>query len=82
MGHVNVPEGLKEIIQQNNEKAYPQIIMEQASYPYLFHLSDIRENLIAFLPVTKQMHVLERNAESTGIQICSTGSSWKCEDGS
>ena len=56
MGHVNVPEGLKEIIQQNNEKAYPQIIMEQASYPYLFHLSDIRENLIAFLPVTKQMH--------------------------
>lgn len=46
MGHVNVPEGLKEIIQQNNEKAYPQIIMEQASYPYLFHLSDIRENLI------------------------------------
>ena len=62
MGHVNVPEGLKEIIQQNNEKAYPQIIMEQASYPYLFHLSDIRENLIAFLPVTKQMHVLERNA--------------------
>ena len=35
MGHVNVPEGLKEIIQQNNEKAYPQIIMEQASYPYL-----------------------------------------------
>ena len=62
MGHVNVPEGLKEIIQQNNEKAYPQIIMKQASYPYLFHLSDIRENLIAFLPVTKQMHVLERNA--------------------
>ena len=62
MGHVNVPEGLKEIIQQNNEKAYLQIIMEQASYPYLFHLSDIRENLIAFLPVTKQMHVLERNA--------------------
>ena len=29
MGHVNVPEGLKEIIQQNSEKAYPQIIMEQ-----------------------------------------------------
>ena len=47
MGHVNVPDGLKEIIQQNNEKAYPQIIMEQASYPYLFHLSDIRENLIS-----------------------------------
>lgn len=63
MGHVNVPEGLKEIIQQNNEKAYPQIIMEQASYPYLFHLSDIRENLIAFLPLTKQMYVLERNAD-------------------
>ena len=39
MGHVNVPEGLKEVIQQNSEKAYPQIIMEQASYPYLFHLS-------------------------------------------
>ena len=47
MGHVNVPEGLKEIIQQNNEKDYPQIIMEQASNPYLFHLSDIRVSLIS-----------------------------------
>ena len=73
MGHVNVPEGLKEIIQQNNEKAYPQIIMEQASYPYLFHLSDIRENLIAFLPVTKQMHVLDR--KSTRLNSSHSGGS-------
>ena len=62
MGQVMVPERLLEIVQQNNEKAYPQIIMDEASYPYLFHLSDIRQNLIAFLPVTKQMRVLERNA--------------------
>ena len=62
MGHVMVPERLLEVVQQNNEKAYPQIIMDEASYPYLFHLSDIRQNLIAFLPVTKQMRVLERNA--------------------
>ena len=55
MGHVMVPERLLEVVQQNNEKAYPQIIMDEASYPYLFHLSDIRQNLIAFLPVTKQM---------------------------
>ena len=43
MGQVMVPERLLEIVQQNNEKAYPQIIMDEASYPYLFYLSDIRQ---------------------------------------
>ena len=73
MGQVMVPERLLEIVQQNNEKAYPQIIMDEASYPYLFHLSDIRQNLIAFLPVTKQMRVLERNAGCGALTCDSSG---------
>ena len=76
MGHVNVPEGLKEIIQQNNEKAYPQIIMEQASYPYLFHLSDIRENLIAFLPCFRaecRMRCTDRKTAFYGVTCDGSG---------
>ena len=33
MGHVNVPEGLKEIIQQNNEKAYPPVSYTHLTLP-------------------------------------------------
>ena len=73
MGHVNVPEGLKEIIQQNNEKAYPQIIMEQASYPYLFHLSDIRENLIACFRAECRMRCTDRKTAFYGVTCDGSG---------
>lgn len=54
---------LYETIQQNNVEDYARIIQETASYPYLYHLSEIRQNLIDWLPITDSMHVLERNAE-------------------
>ncbi len=54
---------LYEIITKYKKEEYPRLIEQRASYPYLYHLSAIRENLISWLPVTKEMRVLERNAE-------------------
>ena len=54
---------LYETIQQNNAEDYARIIQEKASYPYLYHLSEVRQNLIDWLPITDNMQVLERNAE-------------------
>lgn len=54
---------LLETIKMNRENSFQSIIEEKASYKYLYHLSEIRENLVDWLPVTKNMHVLERNAE-------------------
>lgn len=54
--------GLYEIIQQNTRQDYPRIIEQSASYPYLYHLSEVRCNLTDWLPLERHMNVLERNA--------------------
>lgn len=54
---------LYEIIKQHKKEDYARIIEEKASYSCLYHLSEIRGNLIDWIPITKEMRVLERNAE-------------------
>lgn len=58
-----IPEGLYEIIKQNKKSSYRELITEKAKYPYLYHLSEIRCNLVDWLPIVPGMRVLERNAE-------------------
>lgn len=54
---------LHEIIKQNNGASYDEIILSKASYPYLYHLSEMRQNLVDWIPMTENMRVLERNPE-------------------
>ncbi len=54
---------LYDIIRQQDNEEYENIISEKASYPYLYHLSGIRQNLIDWIPMHKDMRVLERNPE-------------------
>lgn len=54
---------LYEILQQNSAERYGDVIQKKASYPYLYHLSEIRQNLIEWIPLSKEMHVLECNPE-------------------
>ena len=35
------------IVKQHKREEYPRIIRERASFPYQYHLSAIRENLIS-----------------------------------
>ena len=77
MEDAEVLKELYETIKQNSKADYAGIIEQQASYPYLYHLSQIRENLVSFLPFDKDMRVLECNPECgalTGKLLAMTGS--------
>ncbi len=39
--------------------AYSSLIEEKANWPFLYHLSPIRENIVSWLPADKKMKVLE-----------------------
>lgn len=60
-------EDLLRIVRDTNELEYPGIIEEKNSYEYLYHLSDIRGNLVRWLPIKKGDSVLEINAECGAI---------------
>lgn len=59
----NVLAELYEIVKQNKREDYCNIIEKKVSYPYLYHLSSIRENLVDWIPMTGNEKILERNAE-------------------
>ena len=48
MADAEVLKELYETIKQNSKADYAGIIEQRASYPYLYHLSQIRENLVSF----------------------------------
>ena len=50
---------LYEVIKQNTPDQYARIIRERASYSFLYHLSEIRQNLIGWLPIDATKRVLE-----------------------
>lgn len=54
---------LYDIVERHDGGGYEDVISAEASYPYLYHLSAIRQNLIDWIPIDKKAHVLERNAE-------------------
>lgn len=55
----DVEEEMLEIAQNYPEKEFPRIIEERGSWPILYHLSPLRENIIEWVPITKDMKVLE-----------------------
>lgn len=54
---------LYDIIRQHGDGGYEDIISAKSSYLYLYHLSEIRQNLVDWIPMDKTMQVLERNPE-------------------
>ena len=50
---------LLEIVKSVPPKRYAQVIREKKSWEVLYHLSDLRENIVAWLPMDKSMKVLE-----------------------
>lgn len=67
---------LHDIVKQHEADGYEDIISAKNVYPYLYHLSKIRQNLIDWIPMNKEMRVLERNAECgalTGSLLAKAG---------
>lgn len=58
----SVEDELLEIARDRSEAEYPGIIEESGSWPILYHLSPLRENIVEWLPIDKNMKVLEIGA--------------------
>lgn len=52
-------DALLELVQKLPEQEYPQAIREACSWEVLYHLSDLRENIVEWMPMDKSMKVLE-----------------------
>lgn len=53
---------LLNIVRNYEEKEYNKVIDEKKSWPILYHLSDVRENIISWIPISKDDKVLEVGA--------------------
>ncbi len=57
-----VEDELLEIARNYSTVEYQRIIEERGSWPILYHLSSLRENIVEWLPISKDMKVLEVGA--------------------
>ena len=55
-------EELLQIVTDYPKEKYNEVIVEKSSWPILYHLSDIRGNIVEWLPITKEDSVLEIGA--------------------
>lgn len=72
----DIEDELLKIVQESTPSDYGKIIMERKSWPILYHLSSVRENIINWLPMDKDAKVLEIGAGCgavTGALIKSAG---------
>lgn len=60
-------EELLKIIAEYPKEAYDQVIAERKNWDVLYHLSHIRENLVEWLPISKEETVLEIGSECGAI---------------
>ncbi len=54
-----VEDELLDIVTNYSQVEYPKIIEERASWPILYHLSALRENIVDWIPMEAQAKVLE-----------------------
>lgn len=54
-----VEDELLDIVQNHASEEYQQLIEQRGSWPVLYHLSALRENIVDFVPMTKRDRVLE-----------------------
>lgn len=57
-----IEDELLKIASEYGEEEFNRIIKEQYSWPLLYHFSHIRQNIVSWLPITKEMSVLEIGA--------------------
>ena len=54
-----IEQEILEIAKKYSPLEFPKIIEERKSWPILYHLSELRENIVDWLPMDKNMRVLE-----------------------
>ena len=66
----DIEKELLEIVKSHSPQDFPKIIQERKSWPVLYHLSDLRENIVEWLPMDKNMKVLEVGSGCGAITGC------------
>lgn len=66
----SVEDELLNIVRTYREDAFSKIIAEKQSWPILYHLSHIRNNLVDWLPISKNDTILEIGAGCGGVTGC------------
>ncbi len=61
---------LLDIVKNNSQSDYNRIIAEHKSWPILYHLSHLRENIISWIPIQKNETVLEIGSGCGAITGC------------
>lgn len=61
---------LLDIAKNYSASEFPRIIEEKKSWPVLYHLSELRENIVEWLPMDKSMKVLEVGSGCGAITGC------------
>ena len=62
----SVEDEILDIVKKYSTVEYDRIIAERKSWPILYHLSALRENIVDFLPIQKTEKVLEVGSEDNG----------------
>lgn len=77
-----VEDELLHIAKNHAPAEFPALIEERASWPVLYHLSAQRENIVSWLPLTKDMKVLEIGSGCGAITgaLCEKAGSVTCVD--
>ena len=52
-----------EVIRTTSKADYGKIIEQKATYPWIYHLAEVRSNIVEWLPINREDAVLEVNAE-------------------
>ena len=61
---------LLQIVKTVPKERYPEVIREKRSWEVLYHLSDLRENIVKWLPMDKGMKVLEVGSGCGAVTGC------------
>ena len=66
----DIEQDLLDIVKNYEPKDFHKVIQERKSWPILYHLSDLRENIVEWLPMDKTMKVLEVGSGCGAITGC------------
>ena len=66
----DIEQELLDIAKNYSASEFPRIIEEKKSWPVLYHLSELRENIVEWLPMDKSMKVLEVGSGCGAITGC------------
>lgn len=61
---------LLDLVKNNTEADYPHIIQNTRSWPVMYHLSHVRENICSFIPMKKTDSVLEIGSGCGAVTGC------------